>query len=473
VRLARPRVKALEDRWLPSTLTVLNTADSGPGSLRAEVAAAHTNDVIVFSPTLGGPTINLTTGELDITTSLKIQGPGAGRLTISAGNASRIFEVDGATTDLALSGLTITDGDGLGGTNPGFGGAIYNDGGALAVSGCNFSGNGAPGDPPGGGAVYGGAVYNFGTLAVSGCTFSGNAAREGGAIYNNGSNGTQTVTATVSDCTFSGNIALDGGAISNGGTLTVTQSTLSGNFLGPYVGGSGGAIDCGGTLTISQSTLCGNSAPFGTGGAIGDGGTVTINQCTLSGNSAEGGLGGAIGLFAPASLTINQSTLSDNSADAAVFPFNGSLFAGGGGAIAAVDATVTINQCILCGNTAGGGQGGAVFNLDGTLTIHQSSLAGNSATGGEGGAIYNSGDGSGGVGSLIIDQSSVLGNSAGAGGGIYNDGGGVLTLKGSSVVGNTAAVGAGADLYNAGSVTLIDSLVFTIDGTGSLAVQQQ
>jgi hypothetical protein len=32
----RPRLEALEDRCLPSTLTVTNTLDRGPGSLRAE-----------------------------------------------------------------------------------------------------------------------------------------------------------------------------------------------------------------------------------------------------------------------------------------------------------------------------------------------------------------------------------------------------------------------------------------------------
>jgi hypothetical protein len=37
----RPRLEALEGRDVPSTLTVTNTLDSGTGSLRAEIAAAH------------------------------------------------------------------------------------------------------------------------------------------------------------------------------------------------------------------------------------------------------------------------------------------------------------------------------------------------------------------------------------------------------------------------------------------------
>src|SRR5262249_23505354 len=62
----RPQLEALEDRWLPSTLTVKSLKDHGPGTLRAEIAAAQPNDVIVFSPKLGGKTITLSS-ELDIT----------------------------------------------------------------------------------------------------------------------------------------------------------------------------------------------------------------------------------------------------------------------------------------------------------------------------------------------------------------------------------------------------------------------
>src|SRR6516165_12813270 len=42
----QPRLEALEDRWLLSTLTVTNNLDSGPGSLRAEIALAQNNDTI-------------------------------------------------------------------------------------------------------------------------------------------------------------------------------------------------------------------------------------------------------------------------------------------------------------------------------------------------------------------------------------------------------------------------------------------
>src|SRR5215472_7882929 len=73
-----PRLDRMEDRTLLSTVTVLNNHDSGPGSLRAAIAAASSGQTINFAPSLDGQTITLTSGELDITRSLDIEGPGAG-----------------------------------------------------------------------------------------------------------------------------------------------------------------------------------------------------------------------------------------------------------------------------------------------------------------------------------------------------------------------------------------------------------
>ena len=72
----RPWIEFLEDRCLPSALTVRNTNDSGAGSLRADIAAAHSGDTIKFDPGLAGQTIALTSGELTISKSLDIEGLG-------------------------------------------------------------------------------------------------------------------------------------------------------------------------------------------------------------------------------------------------------------------------------------------------------------------------------------------------------------------------------------------------------------
>jgi len=274
----RPQLEALEDRWLPSTLTVTSLKDSGPHSLRAEIAAAQPNDVIVFSSELDGQTIKLTSGELGITKNLTIQGPGAGQLTISGNNSSRVFDVAQNTT-VTLSGLTISYGHGFasyftGDPMAGFGGGIMNHG-ILTVSSSIVSRNTAP--------YNGGGIYNDGTLTISSSTVSGNSAENGGAIYNDG-------TATVSSTIVSNNCAKDqtgfpyfgyiyfGGGIYNAGTLSVTGSTVSGNY-----GDLGGGIMNFGLLTVSACTVTNNSAS-GSGGGIYNASFLTVSNSHFSSN---------------------------------------------------------------------------------------------------------------------------------------------------------------------------------------------
>src|SRR5260370_15670846 len=176
-RSIRPCLEALEDRWVPSTLTVTNTLDSGAGSLRAEIAAAHTNDTIVFATSLDGQTITLTSGELLIKHNLTISGPGASQLTVSGNHASRVFEVK-ANESVTLSGLTISNGVAPGVAQSGEGGGILNHG-TLTASGSILSGNVAAQD--------GGGIHNDGTLTVSGGSIlSGNSSDQGGGLHNDG-----------------------------------------------------------------------------------------------------------------------------------------------------------------------------------------------------------------------------------------------------------------------------------------------
>ena len=58
---------------------------------------------------MSGRTITLTSGELTISKSLDIEGPGANNLTISGNNASRVFEIGNGAT-VTLANLTIANG---------------------------------------------------------------------------------------------------------------------------------------------------------------------------------------------------------------------------------------------------------------------------------------------------------------------------------------------------------------------------
>src|SRR5262245_18113458 len=77
-----PRLEALEDRAVPSTVTVLNALDKGAGSLREAITSAKDGDTIVFDTGLTGQSITLTSDQLTIRKSLDIEGPGATLLAI-------------------------------------------------------------------------------------------------------------------------------------------------------------------------------------------------------------------------------------------------------------------------------------------------------------------------------------------------------------------------------------------------------
>ncbi len=136
-RSCRPRLEALDDRTLLSTFTVLNLNDSGIGSLRAAIAASNADtgaNTIAFAKGLKG-TIALTSGELSITNSVTINGPGANELSVSGQSVSRVFEI-GAGLNVTIGGLTVSHGHA-----PDQGGGILNDGSNLTLSGDDLSQN--------------------------------------------------------------------------------------------------------------------------------------------------------------------------------------------------------------------------------------------------------------------------------------------------------------------------------------------
>ena len=110
----------------------------------------------------------------------------------------------------------------------------------------------------------------------------------GGGVNNSG-------TMSVTDSTFSGNSADFGAGITNSSFLTVTCSTFYGNTASDYGGldgilfGGGGGISNTGTLALVYSTLSGNTGSLG--GGIADGGKASIVDTIIAGNTEDGNTG--------------------------------------------------------------------------------------------------------------------------------------------------------------------------------------
>src|SRR5205809_1109608 len=105
-----PRLESLEDRTVPSTMTVTNNHDAGAGSLRDAIVHAQDGDMIVFAASLNGQTIALTSDELAIKKSLDIEGPGADKLAVSGNDTFRVFDIVNQGLTVTIAGLTITHG---------------------------------------------------------------------------------------------------------------------------------------------------------------------------------------------------------------------------------------------------------------------------------------------------------------------------------------------------------------------------
>lgn len=331
------------------TITVSNTKDSGPGSLRQALADANDGDTINFDVSLKGQTIALTSGELVIDKSITITGPGSDQLAVSADFQYhfRIFHVIASPT-VTIEGLTI-------------GPSLY---------------------------FYGCGIQN------------------------------DQATLTINNCVVAGNTGLDSGAgISNGGTLTVNNSSITGNVL--EYQGSGAGILSSGTLIINNSIIRGNVSGKGytDGGGIYSSGMLEITNSTIEGNSV-GGRGG--GIYNTGYAIISSSTISGNFAGGG---YPGPPEPGFGGGISNVTgATLTISNSTVSGNSVlttdkGPGCGGGIGN-NGSLQIVNSTISGNSAT--NGGAICND--------AAPLEIANNILNAGDVGENIFNNGGTITSL---------------------------------------------
>lgn len=318
-------------------LLVLNTDDSGSGSLRQAIADAGDGATILFDSSLSGQTISLTTGQLLITKSLTISGPGASLLAISGNHASRVFHI---TATVTISGVTIKDGVDTSG------GGIWNDGTLNLVSSIVFSNTA-------GSQYSGGGIWNRGTLNLVNSLVFSNTAVMGGGIYNS-SYPNIGILNLINSAVYSNTVSGIGGGITNDGNANVINSTISGNVASD----GGGIWNDGGNLNLLDSTVSDNTVTWNGGGISDHFSTVNLINSTVSGNSANGGGGIAL----QGTVTLTNSTVSGNTAT-----FGSGLW-NEDGHLALINSSVVSNI---------NGALGGIWNRFGTTTFTNTILADN------------------------------------------------------------------------------------------------
>jgi predicted outer membrane repeat protein len=450
----------LQSPQSPGTIfTVVNTNDSGAGSLRDAVSQANTaagQDEIHFSLT-GCPCVIAFGSEIAITDDLTITGPGSNLLTLDGMNSTRMLNASTPGINLIISNLTLSQGFHASTS----GGGVT--AGNLTLTNVNVNNCTAP---------SGGGVVANGNLTLVNTVFQNNTAATGyggGAFVSQQLFATNAIFASNSAYTDGGGVYVSGNATLTGGSFDNNQTTQVKSY------GGGGGMMAFGVSTLSGTQFTDNNTPAWGGGAylanFSGGTTNRLTNASFSGNSSTYGGGGLFQWF-NASIT-NTDFISNQAGTqggglyagyAGLYAIRlhrgliqGNTAAAGGGLHA--DGGFTLQGVEVISNTATQGRGGGANSLD-KVTISDSTFTYNTViTGGNGGGLAAT------VQAIITDTSfvnnQVLGTiAARSGGGLVvgtSQGAGDANLLRATFTGNRSYRGFGGGMLAYGSTRIIDS----------------
>jgi len=305
-------------------------ANSWPGADTIVIPAGTYNLTIA-----GAGETAAATGDLNISEDVTIKGAGSATTIIDAQDNDRIFDITQASTTVAISDVTIQNG-----TVATPGGGITNSGNLTlrdSVVKNNITTTGAGG---------GGGIYNQLQLTLDNVLIDNNDSQSsnGGGISTN----TSSSVITIDNSTISNNNAGQngGGIANNAGTVTLTDSTISTNSSAQ----TGGGIYNAATLTINRSIIDTNDSYFGAG--IRHGGvpgiTLSITNSTISGNFSPTSFGGSpsdnghgAGLYLLTSpTTLNSVTITNNRATNT----GGGIYLLNGQTISIINSIIAVNK---------------------------------------------------------------------------------------------------------------------------------
>ena len=320
----------------------------------------------------------------------------------SAQNGGALFDYGGA---LSLSGARFERNEAIES-----GGAIYVDSNAeLQLVDAEFSANQVDGD--------GGALFNAGVLTVDGARFDGDAADgDGGAVFSTG-------YFEIRDAAFANAVATNGGAIAVENESTGSISWILASTFENCSANVGGALSLDGFLSGAELRFADCVASSG-GGAVSNSGTLVLSGVDFDACVAASD-GGALLNWTGAQLTLADATVSN-----AV-----STGESGGGLANYGAATLSGVSFVGCEAAL---FGGAVVN-GGTLDVRDSFFLENSAK--NGGALSNASSGA-----ATFENSTLWANRATQNGGAAHCVG-QTTFKNAYVARNVASTAASAATY--------------------------
>jgi len=344
---------------LAATFPVTNTNDSGAGSLRQAVLNANANpepDEIVFESTVSG-TVSLASGEITITDSLTIQGPGAELLVVEGDRIA----IAGNGLSVDLSGLSLLGID----VQCTASGLLEWDAPELLLRNCTVGNSGI--------SLLGSNVTVHDSQ-VSGAGISGSViwdcdyspfycAKLGSNISVQHSN-----IAGGGVSTFAAGIQITDSVITRGGVSTVMSGIQISNSVISGSPGNGVSNESwgwnGSDLSVRASTISGHGgAGIAARGSMDYGcqsGTarVIIEDSTISGNG-----NGGVPLEVCVDATVLNSTISGNR--------------NGNGLNIAYSSQGDIRHSTIVGNDSGGlwtGQGGDITLRDSIVSANGSGI---------------------------------------------------------------------------------------------------
>jgi predicted outer membrane repeat protein len=292
------------------------------GCAAVSTGVLGTGDTVVLGPNtylleLDGDEDDNATGDLDVLANMAIEGAGPDSTTIDASgipSGDRALYLTDSTSEVSLSGLTITGGDSNGGSG---GGILADVDGTLTIDNTHVVGNLAGN----GGGIY----VDFGsTVLINNATLDDNESSScGGGLF------IVAATVGVSNSTISNNDATDsdgGGICQFGDELFLTNTTISTNTAASDGGGIYTEADDDSTLDTTTGLKGAYNVTIVMNQASGVGGGIASNVQILP----QGGT-------PPFPTRVFNSIIALNTASTGQDCANGNFYTGGYNLIGQID----------------------------------------------------------------------------------------------------------------------------------------